>query len=181
MKYPDRKIEHLHLLGKLFTSNGGVWFDFLFKLFWNPIITFTSGKTLRLWNHSCMYRRRTKPYGWWCLLSVSDLTLWGWLLSKIDFQCWVLGMEKVEKQRRKRNDRAWLCFFFFFLGFYWGVFIGFSKRFFFLCLFYFFGFRNFFLNTVLTWKIVGASKVSVVYIYIDNMTWFILFQGPKPV
>ena len=26
--------------------------------------------------------------------------MWGWLLGRVDFQCWVLGMEKVEKGKR---------------------------------------------------------------------------------
>ena len=37
-----------------------------------------------------------------------------------------------------------------------------------LLLRFFFLFYVFFLNIVLTWKFVGASKVSVLYIYIDE-------------
>ena len=38
-----------------------------------------------------------------------------------------------------------------------------------LCFFFFFWvYVFFFLNIVLTWKIVGASKVSVIYIYIER-------------
>ena len=33
----------------------------------------------------------------------------------------------------------------------------------------YFDYMFFFLNIVLTWKIVGASKVSVLYIYIDEI------------
>ena len=159
MKYLDRKIEHLNLLGKLFTSSGGVWFDFLFKLFCSPIVTFASGKTLWLWDHSCMYRRRTKPYGWWCLLSISDLTLWVWLLGRIDFQCWVLGKEKVEKYRRERNGRPWVCFFlclcFFIFWFLSGSRKGFFLRFFF-----------FFLNCANVENCGSFRDFGYIYIYI---------------
>ena len=85
--------------------------------------------------------------------------MWGWLLGRINFQCWVLGKEKVEKKRRERNGRAFFCaYVFVYLGFYRDLEMGF------LCFFFFFSF-TFFFNTVLTWKIVGASKVSVIYIY----------------
>ena len=57
----------------------------------------------------------------WCLLSISDLRVWGWLLGRIDFQCWVLGKEKVENREKRgtaehestfwRKDKAkdWYC------------------------------------------------------------------------
>ena len=41
--------------------------------------------------------------------------------------------------------------------------LGFRKS---LVLFFFLVYVFFFLNIVLTWKIVGVSKVSVIYIYI---------------
>ena len=69
---------------------------------------------------------------------------------------------EIEKRKEPQGSAFWrkkeVCF----------VFIGFWKiyflRFVFLVskMFFFF----FFLNIVLTWKIVGASKVSVIYIYI---------------
>ena len=61
--------------------------------------------------------------------------------------------EGREIEKREERQRVALLFFFCVMFFYFLVFIGFSKRF-------------FFFNTVLTWKIVGASKVSVIYIYI---------------
>ena len=73
------------------------------------------------------------------------------------------GEGEVEKKRTWRNGRPFLVLMFFlYLGFYRVL----GKVF--LCLFiYFFSF-TFFFNTVLTWKIVGVSKVSVLYIYIDD-------------
>ena len=59
---------------------------------------------------------------------------------------------KREKKRQSRVGNGFMTFFFFF---------GFG--FIYLFWFYFFSF-----NTVLTWKIVGASKTSVLYIYIDD-------------
>ena len=47
--------------------------------------------------------------------------MWGWLLGRIDFQCWVLGKEKVENREKRgtaehestfwRKDKAkdWYC------------------------------------------------------------------------
>ena len=29
--------------------------------------------------------------------------MWGWLLGRIDFQCWVLGKEKVEHREERRT------------------------------------------------------------------------------
>ena len=56
----------------------------------------------------------------------SDLTVWGWLLGRIDFQCWVLGKEKVENREERgtaergfafwRKDKAkgWFCVYWVF-------------------------------------------------------------------
>ena len=112
---------------------------------------------------------------WWCLLSISDLTVWGWLLGEIYFQCWVLGKERIENReergtakhghvfwRKKKASFAFIGFWkrFLFFCFYVFFFLV-SEKFFFLCLCFFF-----ILNIVLMWKIVGASKTSVLYIYI---------------
>ena len=48
----------------------------------------------------------------------------------------------------------------------------------FLILFFKFIKKNYFLNIVLTWKIMGDSKPSVIYIYIDKSS--IRGIGPNP-
>ena len=110
----------------------------------------------------------------------SDLTVWGWLLGRIDFQCWVLGKEKVENREergtaelgsafwRKDKQEGWFCFyrvlekfflpfFFFFLILCWKVFF---LHFFFLGLFIF-------LNTVLMKNYRSFGSFGFIYIYID--------------
>ena len=47
--------------------------------------------------------------------------------------------------------------------------------FFFLVLVLFFLFYYYFFNIVLTWKIVEASKVSVLYIYIDKYIYTVIY------
>ena len=63
--------------------------------------------------------------------------MWGWLLGRIDFQCWVLGKEKVENREKRgtieprstiwRKDKAergfgfsniYLCLSSFRIGFF---------------------------------------------------------------
>ena len=69
--------------------------------------------------------------------------------------------EGREKENREERQSFFCAYVFLYLGFYRVL----GKVF--LCLFiYFFSFM-FFFNIVLTWKFVGASKVSVLYIYID--------------
>ena len=55
--------------------------------------------------------------------------MWGWLLGRIDFQCWVLGNVKVENREERGTTELGLrfggrirqsvalLFFFFFFGF----------------------------------------------------------------
>ena len=66
--------------------------------------------------------------------------------------------EGREKEKREERQSFFLRLCFCILRFLSGFRNGFSL------LFFFFSF-TFFFNTVLTWKIVGASKVSVIYIY----------------
>ena len=66
--------------------------------------------------------------------------------------------EGREKEKREERQSFFLRLCFCILRFLSGFINGFYL------LFFFFSF-TFFFNTVLTWKIVGASKVSVIYIY----------------
>ena len=61
--------------------------------------------------------------------------------------------EGREIEKREERQRVALLFFFVLCFFIFWFLLGFRKGF-------------FFFNTVLTWKIVGASKASVLYIYI---------------
>ena len=69
--------------------------------------------------------------------------------------------EGREKEKREEWQSFFLRLFLLYLGFYRVL----ENDF--LCLFiYLFIFIYVFFNTVLMWKIVGVSKVSVIYIYI---------------
>ena len=85
----------------------------------------------------------------------------------------MLGVREGEgreiEKREERQSVGLLLFFFFFFGFYRLFLSGFRKGFLRLCflfLFFFCIYAFFFFNIVLTWKIVGASEVSILYIYI---------------
>ena len=66
------------------------------------------------------------------------------------------GMEKAEVGRHREREKMVYCVF-------WVDYVFFA------------GLIFFFFNIVLTWKIVGASKASVLYIYIDE--WLFLMNS----
>ena len=89
--------------------------------------------------------------GCWIVVGLIGLP-WVWLRRSWEEGNGRVFMEGKAWKEKAESGREWVYdVFFFFFGF----------GFIYLFWFYFFSF-----NTVLTWKIVGASKTSVLYIYI---------------